>query len=214
MVDDKDSSGPISEQVARAVKRLREEQRLPYTELSERLAKMGRPIPVLGLRRIERGERRVDVDDLMALARVLGVPPLMLLMPVGTDGQIEVIPGRRVSTWEAAQWVTGESPFPGSADEETDDFNAWHRGGLPLELYRQHDELCAAWNAEVKQLIVESSKDEQRLLPHERALGQLRRQMRRRGVLPPDLPPELADRGIDALDAGTALYRRDRGGEE
>jgi transcriptional regulator with XRE-family HTH domain len=34
-----------------------------------------------GLTRIERGERRVDVDDLLALSVVLGVTPNRLLLP-------------------------------------------------------------------------------------------------------------------------------------
>ena len=61
------------------IKRIREGQRVTYVELSKRLAVLGRPIPVLGLRRIERGERRVDVDDLLALAAAFGVEPIRLL---------------------------------------------------------------------------------------------------------------------------------------
>jgi hypothetical protein len=46
---------------------------MQYQELAERLEKVGRPIPVLGLRRIESEERRVDADDLVDWAIVLGV---------------------------------------------------------------------------------------------------------------------------------------------
>jgi transcriptional regulator with XRE-family HTH domain len=58
---------------------LRTARRLTYVELSARLTGIGWPIPVLGLRRIERGERRVDVDDLAALAEAFGVPMQRLL---------------------------------------------------------------------------------------------------------------------------------------
>lgn len=75
--------GPAGQQVACNVKRIREERRLTYVELSERLAGAGRDIPVLGLRRIERGERRVDVDDLIAIASVFGVRPELLWAPAG-----------------------------------------------------------------------------------------------------------------------------------
>jgi transcriptional regulator with XRE-family HTH domain len=71
--------GRAGETVSRNIKRLREEQRLTFVELADRLSKIGRPIPVLGLRRIERGERRVDVDDLFAFAEVFGVAPSALL---------------------------------------------------------------------------------------------------------------------------------------
>lgn len=67
------SGNPLAGHIARNVRRLRERQRIPYTELAERLASVGHPIPVLGLRRIEDMERRVTSDDLAALAAVLGV---------------------------------------------------------------------------------------------------------------------------------------------
>lgn len=83
----KTALGPSGEALMHNVKRLREGQKLTYVELSERLTGLGRPIPVLGLRRIERGERRVDVDDLMALAHVLGVVPTKLLVPSGETSE-------------------------------------------------------------------------------------------------------------------------------
>lgn len=54
---------------------------MPVTELSEKLTALGRPIPPLGLRRIEDGSRRVDVDDLTSIALALDVSPISLLMP-------------------------------------------------------------------------------------------------------------------------------------
>lgn len=61
------------------IRRLREYRGLTYAEVARRLTATGQPIAVLGLRRIERGDRRVDVDDLFALAAVLGVEPSRLL---------------------------------------------------------------------------------------------------------------------------------------
>ena len=67
--------------VTHTVRRFREDRRLGYAELSRELAEIGREIPPLGLRRIETGERRVDADDLVALAFVFDVSPLALLLP-------------------------------------------------------------------------------------------------------------------------------------
>ena len=78
----------------RNVKRFREDQKLTYVELSDRLTGLGRPIPVLGLRRIERGERRVDVDDLMALADALQVMPADLLIPASETPEEEELAAR------------------------------------------------------------------------------------------------------------------------
>ena len=61
-----------------------------YTDLSERLKDLDRRIPPLGLRRIENGARRVDADDLLALAVALGVSPVTLLMPNADDGGEQV----------------------------------------------------------------------------------------------------------------------------
>lgn len=65
--------GPLSRQLAGSVQLLRVAQNLTYTKLSAQLAGLGQPIPVLGLRRIEECKRRVDPDEVAALATVLGV---------------------------------------------------------------------------------------------------------------------------------------------
>jgi len=71
--------GPAGNNVRRNIRRLREQRRWSYREVEERLARVGRPIPVLGLSAIDTGERHVDVDDLVALAAVfdLGIEELM-----------------------------------------------------------------------------------------------------------------------------------------
>lgn len=99
-------------QVAENVKRLRGGG--TYKELSKDLANLGREITVLGLRRIESGERKVDVDDLMALAIVFGVSPLTLLLPPG--GSVELttkITGmnREISQNVAWLWARGDEPL-------------------------------------------------------------------------------------------------------
>lgn len=73
--------GPTGETMRANLRRLREAKNLGYIKLARMLEEIGRPIPELGLRRIESGDRRVDVDDLVALAVVLGVSPASLLLP-------------------------------------------------------------------------------------------------------------------------------------
>lgn len=73
--------GRVGRNVLQNVHQLRQARRFTFVELSERLSAAGRPIPVLGLRRLETGTRRVDVDDLAALAEVFGVPPGFLMEP-------------------------------------------------------------------------------------------------------------------------------------
>lgn len=75
------SLGPTGETVRDNIREFRERADLTFAEMSRRLKAAGRPIPPLGLRRIESGERRVDVDDLTAIAVVLDVAPVRLMLP-------------------------------------------------------------------------------------------------------------------------------------
>jgi hypothetical protein len=58
----------------------REFHDIGYAELSRRLTELDRPIPPLGLRHIEEGKRRVDIDEWFALAEALYMGPVTLLL--------------------------------------------------------------------------------------------------------------------------------------
>jgi transcriptional regulator with XRE-family HTH domain len=75
--------GPAGHTVAKQIRRIRELDGLSLQELSERLEKIGRPIVPSGLSKIELGNRRVDVDDLVALAAALRTTPNDLLYGPG-----------------------------------------------------------------------------------------------------------------------------------
>lgn len=119
MAEKKNPLGPTGEIVRENVSRLR--GRTQYKELSERLTALGRPIPPLGLRRIEAGERRVDADDLMALSVALGVPPNSLLLPhLETEGG-PLATGAGAVTFQALwNWADGRSPLHGKEETESE----------------------------------------------------------------------------------------------
>ncbi|WP_432116619.1 helix-turn-helix domain-containing protein [Streptomyces sp. S1] len=75
------SIGPAGQHVARAVARLREARSWDQAELVARLAAEGLALSQPIVSRVEAGTRRVDVDELLALAVVLGVAPVALLPP-------------------------------------------------------------------------------------------------------------------------------------
>ncbi|MGA5435453.1 helix-turn-helix domain-containing protein [Streptomyces cellulosae] len=110
----KATMGPVGETLMHNIKRIREEQRLTFVKLAEGLAEIGRPIPVLGLRRIERGERRVDVEELLALAYVLGVQPVDLLVPPTLDDNepYSVAPEVETTAGSARDWIGGVGFLP------------------------------------------------------------------------------------------------------
>jgi transcriptional regulator with XRE-family HTH domain len=83
--------GPVAERVSANVHRLRKRHNMSLADLSKRLDELGRSININGLHGIERGQRRVDVDDLIALALALRVTPNDLLLPdVRESGDAEI----------------------------------------------------------------------------------------------------------------------------
>ena len=76
--------GPVGQAVIANVERLRKDRGLSLRALSERLAVAGRRILPSALHAVSQGTRRIDVDDLAALATVFGVTPAALLAPPGT----------------------------------------------------------------------------------------------------------------------------------
>lgn len=122
------SPGTPGETLRQNIKRIRDGQRITYVELSERLESIGRPIPVLGLRRIERGERRVDVDDLFALAYALGVPPVDLLVPgnLTSAEPFGIAPEVHTFAGPARAWIRGDAYIPDHLGDPRDPF------GIPV----------------------------------------------------------------------------------
>lgn len=82
-------------------------------DLSERMADFGRPLQVSAISKIEHGDRRVDVDDLVALALALEVTPNRLLLGACSgDEEVELVAGRTATSLGAWQWASGVRPFP------------------------------------------------------------------------------------------------------
>jgi hypothetical protein len=90
-------------------------------DLSRRLTAAGQPIADTGITRIEKGDRKVDVDDLAALAVVLGCSPARLLLPeahapmVNLAARHDITPATAATMEEMWAWATGERPL-GSSD--------------------------------------------------------------------------------------------------
>lgn len=111
-----DTIGQSGAAVARNVRQIRKARGFQYTELAEQLKLLGREIPTWGLRKIESGGRRVDADDLAALAVALGVSPASLLMPnlqtVAQDDLVSItgwqVPISASVVW---RWLTAWAPL-------------------------------------------------------------------------------------------------------
>ncbi|MFW3171166.1 helix-turn-helix domain-containing protein [Geodermatophilus sp. CPCC 206100] len=125
----------MAARIGQRVRDLRHALGLDLRGLAERLAEEGHPIKLGQLSKLELGQRRVDVDDLVALAVVLNVTPGQLLMPAPTWGEDDLValtPHRSVHWHRAWQWMCGDywlddSMRPDSPDDEY----AWHEAARP-----------------------------------------------------------------------------------
>ncbi|MET9362196.1 helix-turn-helix transcriptional regulator [Streptomyces sp. NPDC006632] len=112
--------GPTAATVAKNVKRLRDRRGLSIYGLSELLRAAGRPITPAAVGKIERQQRQVTVDDLAALAVILGVSPSALLVPLTSSSkdEVEVTGGGSVTAADAWAWAQGRRPLVLDADDE------------------------------------------------------------------------------------------------
>lgn len=131
--------GPASERVRANVRRLREEQRLSLQELADRVTGLGRAMQQSTVSKIEQGDRRVDVDDLMALALALDATPNTLLLPHEADHEeINLVSPVRAEARLAWEWACGETPAfrageVGTEREQRKWEDGWRRRNRPQE---------------------------------------------------------------------------------
>ncbi|NJP72511.1 helix-turn-helix transcriptional regulator [Streptomyces sp. C1-2] len=106
-------AGDTGKAVAANITRLRKRRELTTRQLSALLEANGRPIPASGITRMEKAERQVTVDELVALAAALRVNPSALLLPLDDDpAHMVAITGvGEVPADRAWDWVDGEAPI-------------------------------------------------------------------------------------------------------
>lgn len=103
--------GPTGKRVARNLTKIRARLGLSQGELAQRTSDLGRPLAASALSKIEKLDRRVDVDDLVVLAAALGVSPAVLLLP-DEDGPVALAEKLTAEDLRTAwEWVYGEQPF-------------------------------------------------------------------------------------------------------
>lgn len=69
--------------------------------------------------RIENGTRGVSLDEALAFAVALGVPPSSLVVPRGDEVDIRIAPNLSLKSWEALLWWRGQSmPLRGQVSDE------------------------------------------------------------------------------------------------
>ena len=73
-----------------------------------------------------RPRRRASVEEWLALAHVLQVPPVALLLPLSRPaGEVELVPGIESPVEQALAWLTATAP-QGLDGREPEDLSPWH----------------------------------------------------------------------------------------
>ncbi|WP_329315441.1 helix-turn-helix domain-containing protein [Streptomyces sp. NBC_01262] len=155
--------GPTSATVAANVRRVRERRGLTIYGLSDKLERAGRPIAPSAIAKIERQQRQVTVDDLMALAATLGVAPSALLLPLDDSpkSSVEITGAGTVPADVAWDWADGQRPLRVSGHDP-------HAVWLEAELYgRPPGRRARMAHAEADMRELEKRQRELGLAPHE-----------------------------------------------
>ncbi len=199
--------------VAEQIRHERKARGWSAQKLSDACAELGMEFPRTTLADLESGRRaHISLAELLVLARALDIPPLWLIFPVGAEAETEVLPCQRRASFRAAQWFSGEGPFPGPDDADTVTVTGPRNSGpaWPLALYRAHDR---AFEEEMRAMTLARDMDERaataasdaereafaaaadaqrRVAEGYRAGGdRLRKEARERGIDPPGLTMKL-----------------------
>lgn len=136
MVAVKKTLGPTGRTAAPNIAARRRQLGLTYIALSRRLTHGGHDLSTLALKRIETGNRRIDVDDLMALAGALEVSPITLLMPpdATTHTPIQVTGQNPLPAKFVWNWLTASYPLMGEVMAFYNTLPAWERDNLEQRL--------------------------------------------------------------------------------
>lgn len=131
--------GPTGRTVAANIARIRNAVGLSTAKLSARLAELGRPIAASAITKIEGGSRRVDVDDLMAIAVAFDVPLAALCLPPSLDGSFLLLDGFGDTATTIWDWAEGVAPLRLPPNDDGEYWNAFQTRAKPpgRRKYRQ-----------------------------------------------------------------------------
>lgn len=193
----KDWERSLTKSVAAQVRRYRQQRGMTVQELSDRCADLGVPIPRPVLSNLETGRREsVTLAELIVLALALGVPPLLLVVPVVDKEQMELIPRGEVRSVDALAWFAGDGrlvpTYNGLDRAHGDDEDGTNE---LVRLYLHHDVMVdllsmGAGHGPYSDEELRNAAEEPDGGPGE--LKWVRRYLREAGVRIPALPPELA----------------------
>lgn len=135
-----------SDLAGRRIREIRKRRGWTAQDLAGHCAKAGvghiTATVITNLETRRRATREISVDELLAIAAVLDVPPLLLMSPISDGEALEVTPGTVKEPLEAGAWIADEYAMLGAVraaasarPEETERALRWRTD--PLTVLRQ-----------------------------------------------------------------------------
>lgn len=122
---------PASAVAAERIRKARGERGLTQGDLADAVTELGHPMHQSAIAKIEAGQRKITLDDLLVLAVALDVPPPLLFLPIDTEEDLALTPKKTAYSWRVWEWLHGEEPLPWSSTR------VWAQGAEPALLYAE-----------------------------------------------------------------------------
>ncbi|WP_030383627.1 hypothetical protein [Streptomyces sp. NRRL S-241] len=203
--------------IAEQIRRHRQRLGMNRRDLAAECARLGRPdLTFAVLTTIETGRtgkdgktvrRPVTVDELLVLGLALATPPLLLLLPLGSEGTVPTVPAAdHREPYTVWQWMTGEAtptlegPLDGRYVPDSRQITktgqtwaaAWATAAYPVSLYpelaRRRE---TAHKARLRAALDPSAQTE--YIDRLEELAQIVNDMHRASLTAPALPTELGE---------------------
>jgi transcriptional regulator with XRE-family HTH domain len=126
--------------VAKQIRAARSRQGLSQEAVADLMKKYGHPIDRVTLAKIEAGgtrARNIKLEEALALAAVLSVPPAVFFLGLGTEERVAITPEMTVHPGLAAKWLRGAQE-PATSERFSHRRREWMEAARPVFL---HDKL-------------------------------------------------------------------------
>lgn len=122
------------------LKKWRDRRKLSAQELAGRTAAIGAAtLTRSAISKIEVAQRGVSVDEWLALAYALSVPPILLLIDLDDAPDVAVAPTVALHPWLAWEWIRGDRP-PIAPDRTVLRVEEFHDSRRAISLYESQRE--------------------------------------------------------------------------
>lgn len=162
------------------------------SELAEKMGELGQPIHASAVTKIEKGDRGVTLDEWIAFAAALNVPPVALILPLdGAHARVHLTTKSEIHPHLALEWIIGAEPLA-STRRYAIDQTGWQEGSHEVRLWHRLRVAQDAVHTADQRLraLKDDEETRQARIERLRELVATTTEMQRAGVTPPQMPAE------------------------